>query len=640
MCGIGGVLHLSPAAGPVEVRVLHRMRDALKHRGPDGDAIWVSPDGRTGLVHTRLAILDLSTAAAQPMVHASDDYVIVFNGEIYNFVELRRGLEEQGHRFRTTSDTEVLLELYVRQGPKCVDALDGMFAFAIWDTRRQRVFLARDHLGEKPLYWARTPSAFVFGSEVRAVVASGLVSNSPDLEALALFLRQGSIPPPWTHLADVHFLQASSSLTVDLVTGAVDEERYWRVPFVDERAALDDPDEALARVEAALRESAVRRLRSDVPMGAFLSGGIDSAAVCALLVEAGARDLQTFTVSLPGQPGDEAAHAAQVAQHLGVRHTTIPLDLGDSTAWLDEAVAAMDVPSIDGPNTWLVSRAVSRAHLSVACSGLGGDELFLGYPSFTRVPRAHSLARPLAIARPVRGALRRAAARVWSPPRLGRVLDAAAAGASIAAVWFAVRGLFSEYEVRDLLDGLAARYESPFDRVERLLPDAELAPVRAVSALELQVYMHDQLLRDTDAMSMAHALEVRVPLIARPVVETVASISGRVLAMHGRKWILRRLLENRLPRGLWSRPKQGFTLNWPAILAEYPVTAANEQLLRPGRFEREYARLRAGEPRFARYFALLVARRAFGRVSPAALRSFPELSSQAALEPSTAPQKA
>jgi len=611
MCGIAGIVQISPSAGAVDDRALERMRGALAHRGPDGSGVWISRDRRVGFAHTRLAILDLSDAAAQPMVHRGGRHVIVFNGEIYNFVELRRTLEEAGHRFDTTSDTEVLLELYVRHGARCVELLDGMFAFAVYDAASRRVFLARDHMGEKPLYWAQTPSAFVFGSEVGAVTASGIVPIAPDVEALALFLRQGSIPPPWTHIEAVRFLHAGSSIIVDLETGSVVPERYWRIPFVNERDALDDPAEALARVEAALRRSAANRLRSDVPVGAFLSGGIDSAAVCALLVEAGARDLRAFTVSLPGQPGDEARDAEEIARHLGIEHTTIPLDIGDSTEWLEEAIGAMDVPSIDGPNTWLVSRAVARAGLKVACSGLGGDELFLGYSSFERVPRALRVARPLALLRPARKRLRSAAAHVRTPPRIGRVVDAAAAGAGVAAIWFAVRGLFSEYEVRDLLDDVAARYSDPIERIERLLPATRLSPVRAVGALELQVYMHDQLLRDTDAMSMAHALEVRVPLIARGVVETVAGISGRVLALHGRKWMLRRILEGRLPRSLWSRPKQGFTLNWRAILNGHRNAPALRPIVRAGRLELEHERMVLGRAGFARYFALGVARRAF-----------------------------
>jgi asparagine synthase (glutamine-hydrolysing) len=321
-------------------------------------------------------------------------------------------------------------------------------------------------------------------------------------------------------------------------------------------------------VQETLAKSVSLRGRADVPVGAFLSGGVDSTAVCSTLIESGYRDVRAFTISLPNHPEDEALAASAIAKHLGIRHDVIPLDVDPNGRWLDEALAAMDVPSIDGPNTWLVSRAVANAGLKVACSGLGGDELFYGYPSFTVVPKAARLTKPARFLRFFRPQTTRFGARLPTVPRLSRAIDACLVGGSLAALWFAKRGLYSAGEVRRILTEAAwetAQAVDPLQRIDELPIPEDIDPKRKVSYLELSVYMHDQLLRDTDAMSMAHGLEVRVPLIARPMVELVGQLSATSQSGPRPKWLLRQAIRESVPSCLLDRPKRGFALNWSSL---------------------------------------------------------------------------
>ena len=568
MCGIAGILLHASYDSTIHESSLGRMRDQLNHRGPDDSRIWTAKNRRAGLVHTRLSIVDLSDTGSQPMVSGDGRYHIVFNGEIYNYLELRRNLEADGHQFRGTSDTEVLLQLFATQGMSCLKLLDGMFAFAVYDAREHQLWLARDPLGEKPLYVVERNGLFAFASEVRTLVAGGVASADPDIEGIAFLLRQGSIPPPYTHLRDVRFLPPAQWHLVDSTARRNQSQRYWTIPFVPEDETIRSKAEAIERLQATLRSSVALRARADVPVGAFLSGGVDSTAVCAVLVDAGFTDLRAFTVTLPGHPSDECERAKTIAKHLGLSHTEIPLEADRDKNWLDQALKDMDVPSIDGPNTWLVSKAVHDAGMKVACSGIGGDELFFGYPSFVVVPTWRRRARLLSS---IPGALRISsaiAARLPAIPRWSRMFDALVAGGTMAALWFAKRGLFSAAEVRDLLTDAAnanIRELDPIARIQRLDCPAGLSPERQVSFYELSVYMHDQLLRDTDAMSMAHSLEVRVPLIARPLVELVSTFSAALQFPCMSKSLLRSAIAPHIPGSLLTGEKQGFMLDWESL---------------------------------------------------------------------------
>jgi len=604
MCGIAGIHGARPE---VSEPALSAMRSALAHRGPDGAGTWIGKIA--GLTHARLAIVDLSETGAQPMLSADGRWCMVFNGEIYNHRELRNQLEGLGHQFRGTSDSEVLLAAFLQYGDAVCEHLDGMYAFAIYDTLEDAFFCARDPLGEKPFYYALSRGLFIFASEVRAIVASGLVPATVDPQAIGLLLRQGSIPPPRTHLEGIEMLRPATWLRVSRDRTTRTQE-YWRPKFLDGALAIRDPEEALARIDSTLRDSIKKRLQADVPVGAFLSGGLDSSLVCAYMARE-TPNLRSFTVTLPGSPGDEAAAARQTAQHLGLDHTEVPI-VAESD-WLERALDAMDVPSIDGPNTWLVSRAVRGAGLKVACSGLGGDELFWGYASFQQVPKvARWLSRPTVerVSKIIGAALNAAPAI----PRLSRTFDALRAGPDVAALWLAKRGLFSEKEVAELLTEAMFSKVSFVDPVERLrglgIP-TNVSFEKQVSFLEMRVYMHDQLLRDTDAMSMAHGLEVRLPLLSRDMVELAGKIASPVLRSTGPKGLLRRLASRTLSPDILARPKQGFTLDWQKILLS--------QSSRPplpwisvGALDRERKRLRARPSSYARLFALAMLTHKFG----------------------------
>ncbi len=570
MCGIAGIVQLGDPSD-VDPSALNKMRGALKHRGPDADGIWFSPNRRAGFAHTRLSIVDLTATGAQPMSTPDGLYTIAFNGEIYNHEELRQRLVTSGVAFRGRSDTEVLLQLFVELGSRCLDELDGMFAFAVWNEKEQTLFCARDHLGEKPLYYAHNRGCFAFSSEVRALVKSGVVKGSPDLQGIGYLMSQGSIPPPYTHVEGVHFLEPASKLELHVETGSLEKRRYWFIPMVQEAQAIQDPQLGTEMVHEALRQSVRLRLRADVPVGAFLSGGIDSSLVVALMREQGASDLRTFTVSLPGQPGDEAALARNTARLLGTDHHEILLHPDSEAGWLEQAMNDMDVPSVDGPNTWLVSRATRATGIKVACSGLGGDELFHGYPTFKLIPCLARLRLSRVLPYIPLSIRLRLEHRIPPVARWSRMAEALLAGGSIAALWYAYRSLMSDREVADLLveSALAARPWHHLRRIEDLACPEGLSVERQVSFYELSVYMHDQLLRDTDQMSMAHALEVRVPLIGRRVVETVASLGQGALAGNESKAVLRRILARYMPSDQFRRPKQTFALNWDRLLSAY-----------------------------------------------------------------------
>ena len=393
MCAINGLYSYRPTAPAVDLAELRATRDHMAARGPDGQGAWLSPDGRLGLGHRRLAIIDLSAAAAQPMASADGRYHLVFNGEIYNHRALRRELEAQGSVFRTHSDTEVILHLYARrfadQGPAMLLALRGMFAFALWDSARRQLLLARDPYGIKPLYYADDGGTLRFASQVKALLAGGALSRDPDPAGLVGFYLFGHVPEPYTWYRAIHALPAGHSLLID-DRGPGTPVAYHRIAqvYADAEAGLDPAPPTPLR--AALLDSVRHHLEADVPVGAFLSAGIDSGALVGLMRDAGPRDLQTLTLSFgefQGRPDDEAPLAAAVARHYGTRHTTRRVTAAEFHADLPLILAAMDQPSIDGINTWFIAKAARELGLKVAVSGLGGDELFGGYPAFTDIPR-------------------------------------------------------------------------------------------------------------------------------------------------------------------------------------------------------------------------------------------------------------
>ena len=538
MCGINGIYAYSASAPPVDAAELVRTRDHMSARGPDADGSWLSADGRVGLGHRRLAIIDLSPGGAQPMATPDGTLIVTFNGEIYNYLELRAALEAKGRVFRSRSDTEVLLQLYAEEGPQMVRRLRGMFAFAIWDAAKRSLFLARDPYGIKPLYYADGDGTFRFASQVRSLVAGGAVRNDVSSAGLVGFLLLGSVPDPVTILRDVVALPAGHTMVVD-ASGARALARYHSIAGVyreaERSARRYDPVARSAAAADALLDSVRGHLVSDVPVGAFLSAGIDSSALVGLMRDAGQSDIETVTLSFEefrGGPDDEASLAAEVAARYGTRHTERVVTPAEFESDLPRILAAMDQPSIDGINTWFVSKAAAELGLKVAVSGVGGDELFGGYPSFRDVPRwVGWTALPAAV--PMAGlAARKAFLKLqayWPTmsPKLPGIVEY---GGDYAGAWFLRRGLFMPWELSSVLEPEIVRegleHLDPRSLVHRALDPMPATPFARVATMEASLYMRNQLLRDTDWASMAHSLEVRTPLADATLLDRIACLGA------------------------------------------------------------------------------------------------------------------
>ena len=549
------------------------MRARMAARGPDGAGSWTGADGRVALGHRRLAVIDPAERAAQPMTSACGRFTISFNGEIYNYRELRDELVARGRALRTTSDTEVLLELFALDGDAALARLRGMFAFALWDGCRRTLRLVRDPYGIKPLYYADDGWTVRAASQVKTLLAAGdAVARDPEPAGVVGFLLFGSVPEPFTCFQDIRAVPAGAVVRVDGL-GAHAPATYAAIG-----AVLREGERAFSRrdareeVRAALLDSVRHHLVADVPVGLFLSAGVDSGALLALMAEVRRDDagepIRAVTVAFPeyrGRPNDEAPLAVELAERFGAGHTVRVVDEAEFAADLPRILDAMDQPTIDGVNTWFVSKAARELGLKVALSGLGGDELFAGYPSFRDVPRwTRTLGLPSRV--PLAGRALRALlgpvgrARGWHPKLAGLV----ELGGTWPGAYLLRRGLFMPWELDAILepevvrDGL--RRLSWHGRIAALIEDGPVAPLARVALLEAGLYMRNQLLRDTDWASMAHSLEVRVPLVDRELCRRVAPLSLRpsVLTSGGKRLLAESPAEP-LPGGVLRRPKTGFT---------------------------------------------------------------------------------
>ena len=494
-------------------------------------------------------------------------FSIVYNGEIYNYLDLRKTLEERGAEFRTNTDTEVLLELYRAHGTACLDGLRGMFAFALRDNQTGEVFAARDRLGIKPLYYYAEGGAFLFCSEILGLLASGLVPRVLDPVSLDSYLSFGAVQEPRTIIEGVrslppaHFIVAGDD-------GAVREKKcYWSLPPVRHDIGKD---EAIAQTRSLLEESVRLHLIADVPLGAFLSSGVDSASIVALMSKQASGRVKTFTVCFEEQEFSEDRLALEVAARFQTDHREIVLSEGEMLASLPEAISAIDQPTIDGVNTWIISRATRRAGITVALSGLGGDELFGGYPSFRRARKLMQYGAPVGW---LNKASRRSLARI-TESMLGDSLPSQKAASVIAAGtdWLAayagMRGLFSGRSRNDLISARlragsppASDYKLPPETIELLgKGEANGDVFNRISRYEMSLYMANMLLRDTDAMSMSSALEVRVPLLDHKLVEWVYSLPGATKTGRHPKQLLIDAMGADLPAEITERKKTGFAL--------------------------------------------------------------------------------
>ena len=552
MCGIAGIV--GPGAAE-HVDAVARMTAAMAHRGPDGDGLYSAPSGQCVFGHRRLAILDPSTSAAQPMRSRDDRFALTYNGEVYNYRELRRALESQGETFTSTGDTETLLRLLMTAGREAIPRLNGMFALALWDDRERRLLLARDRFGQKPLYLARVGALLIFASELRALLESGLVRRECDRQAVLGYLSFGATQGPATMVRGASLLPSAS--TLELYQGSVAVDRYW-VPPRDKRNC--SPDELREEFLAAVG----RHLVSDAPLGLFLSGGIDSSAVTVAAAQFSSRALTTICVVFPDQPeASEAPHARRIAARIGSDHREIPIGGRELLALLPAALDAMDQPTADAINTFIVSHATRQAGIKVVLSGLGGDELFGGYPSFRDLPWLVQLARAPRAMRAAAAhflALRDALDRTTA-----KLVDILQASADLVGVYLARRKTFSSRQVATLAPALidggwtAGVPPTRLPELHALVDGRELHD--AIGLLELDCYMRDMLLRDSDVMGMNRSIEIRVPFLDTEFATRALQLeSAARRPMHHPKWRFTEAMGTLIPRENIERRKQGFTL--------------------------------------------------------------------------------
>jgi len=593
MCGIAGVL----GAGAAE-ETAAAMAAALAHRGPDDAGTWADAGAGLALGHTRLAVIDLSPAAHQPMHSADGRWVLVFNGEIYNFRALRERLV--GTAFRGHSDTEVLVEAIAAWGPGLALArLSGMFAFAAWDRRERRLHLARDRLGEKPLYYGRWRGGFLFASELQALHAVPGFSPSIDRRSLASFLRYSHVPAPWCIYEGLRKLEPGTCLSVQAGDGSPSPRRYWQVPWVVDPAPVADETALVEEADRRLREAVRERMVADVPLGAFLSGGIDSSTVSALMQAESGQRVRTFSIGFEVPALDEAPFARAVARHLGTDHTEVYVSGAEALEVVPRLAQIYDEPFADSSQipTALIC-AIARRHVTVALSGDGGDELFGGYHRHFLARRLGRMARWPASLRAALAALLRApspaawdrmlalaaplAPRAWRPlpqgTRVHKLADLVGAG-DVAEVY---RRTMTHW--RDAVVPGAQPWPHPLDETQRWHGED---PARVAMYLDAVGYLPDDILTKVDRASMAVGLEVRVPFLDHALVEWSAGlpVASKIRAGRG-KWLLRRVLARYVPPALTERAKMGFGVP----LAEWlrgPLREWAQDLLAADRLGRE-----------------------------------------------------
>ncbi len=560
MCGIAGILE-NRGSDPQELNSrLQALAASLRHRGPDASGTWNDALGFVGLAHTRLAILDLTSSGNQPMSTPDGALHIVFNGEIYNFQALRADLEAGGVQFKSHSDTEVILRLYERDGSAMLGRLHGMFALAIWDSRIRRCLLARDPLGVKPLYFSIKGSRLAFASELQALQEQGLTGNELDPGALLEYFKTGSVPEPQTLLQDCHCLEAGHYLIWQ--EGRIAKHRFFSLNH-----EYDDisPETAVRTVREALMDSIESHFISDVPVGLFLSGGIDSTAILALATKLGKRNLDTFSVSVDDPTLNEGETAQRTANHFGTRHHNTLINADRAYDSFGRFLHGMDQPSIDGFNTYLVSAAAREQGIKVVLSGLGGDEIFGGYKSFDVVPKIMRSGRIGSYLPGIANAAGYLLERMSPGNRLRRMGSFLRSDLSPASAHTCFRGIFSTHDARQL----AAKYLrcAPNDVPEVLPPEISALDAReAVGDCELRFYMRNQLLKDSDVMSMAHGLELRVPFVDSELLQRIGRIPPELRLRSGKKMLLEAVPE--IPEWVSKRNKQGFVFPFEKWLSQ------------------------------------------------------------------------
>ena len=553
MCGIAGIIGLRDK-GDATTKI-KRLANTLAHRGPDAEGFFI--DDRVALAHRRLSIIDLSETANQPLFDVTGRYCIILNGEIYNYREVKSSFSE--YPFRTESDTEVVLAAYVEHGTDCLSLFNGMFALAIWDSEQRELFVARDRLGVKPLYYSQTADGvFVFASEIRAILDSELIPRHLSKNGLYEYLMYQSVYSPRTIVENIFQLPAGEF-------GLFRDSKFEKWPFwqIDKTTAYVDIDESEVKknIKELLLRSVERRMVSDVRLGAFLSGGIDSSAVVALMSEVSEQPIDTFSVFFGEREFDESQYSNLIAQKYNTRHTGVVITPGDLLAELPSALKAVDSPSGDGINTYVVSKATKRSGLKVALSGLGGDELFAGYPNFLRWLKLKKGIFPK-----IPTTMRKSLAFALSASKRSKAHRSAdilrAEGSDISDIYSVLRQVMSKKIVDDL-----SMFDKSDNDVEDLLRERASSidgfPLFSQFTIaELLGYTQNVLLKDTDQFSMASALEVREPFFDYELVEYVLRIPDKIKFPKYPKSLLVESIAPMLPDEIVHRKKMGFVFPW------------------------------------------------------------------------------
>lgn len=573
MCGIAGILSFEKFKDAREEAV-RLMCDRMLSRGPNAVSYWSDPNSCLTFGHRRLSIIDLDSRANQPMTVDDGRYVIVFNGEIYNFRELRSTLEGKGETFRTESDTEVLLKLYRLEGEGMLSRLRGMFAFAVWDRQVRSLFLARDPYGIKPLYMARCNQGWMFASQVKALLASGLLDRAPDPFGQMGFWLLGSVPEPRTWFRDISALPAGSWCRFAHDGTRTGPHSYWNIADAWREAPVCRATSAEVQevVRTAVTESVRHHLVADVPVGLFLSGGVDSGSLAGLMKDCGPALIQGVTLAFnefKGNHEDEVPAAAAIARRYGIHHHIRTVTREEFEADLPSILSAMDQPSIDGINTWFASKAIAEIGLKVVISGVGGDELFYGYPSFRQLPALVSRWKMLSAIPGMRIGANLALEQIARHSGNVRWRWLTRQAESLYGAYWLRRGLYTPDDLPSLmgpeLASEALREEDPAILVQSLAGSLPEDGMAAVGQIESMAYLRNQLLRDSDWASMAHSVELRTPLVdawllrhLMPVLRSFGHLKGKALLAASPAVPLSEVIIHRVktgfgvPLGMWK----------------------------------------------------------------------------------------
>ncbi len=556
MCGINGIYQFNGLT--IQPTVVQKMNDTIIHRGPDADGIY--QDEYVILGHRRLSIIDTNQLANQPMISSDDRYVIVFNGEIYNFKTLKALLSE--YHFKTNSDTEVIIAAYQKWGKLCVNHFDGMFAFAIWDKIDKSLFVARDRLGIKPFYYVLDKDKIIFSSSVKAILNSGLIPRQIRQESLVDYLRFQTVHSPYTIIEDLYMLEAGQYMFFN------DEKQelktYWH-PTTNYRVADNSISKVKDKVSQLLSESVEKRMMSDVPFGAFLSGGIDSSIIVGLMAQKHNQKIDTFSVVFKENEFSEAQYAKQIANQFNTNHHEIELSVEEFKTMIPTAMKFYDHPSGDGLNTYVVSKKTTESGIKMALSGLGGDELFGGYPVFTQIPHLQSkkwLSSFPNYARKYVGIFNHLIKGTVASSKIKEILK---------QEYFDTEFIYQFYRqtlLDDQVEGLIKKRPLPKNKVFEITHELigydtngwQLPPLSRISVAEMLTYMQNVLLRDTDQMSMANSLEVRVPFLDHHLVEYALGINDIIKQPLTPKKLLVDSFKDFLPESIYNRSKMGFVL--------------------------------------------------------------------------------